>query len=72
MIIPIRCFTCGQVLASKYNKYRESIKKYKQPKIISYKKRNTKIYVKEMEKVGIKRYCCKRHFLGQMNILEKL
>ena len=23
MIIPVRCFTCGNILASKYDKYRE-------------------------------------------------
>lgn len=72
MIIPVRCFRCGQVLASKYYKYKENMKKYKKPEILSYKKKNTQVYVKEMEKVGIKRYCCKAHFLGQMDILEKL
>jgi len=72
MIIPIRCFTCGNILASKYNKWKQNIKKFKQSNILSFNGKNTKVFAKEMEKIGVTRYCCKRHFLGQMNILEKL
>ena len=73
-MIPVRCFTCGQILASKYKLYKENLKKINtnESNIMYFKKKNTDIYTKEMIKVGIKRYCCKRHFLGQLNILEKL
>lgn len=71
MIIPIRCFTCGQILASKYKTYCSNIEKIKESNIMDLTD-NTDVYKKEMEKIGIKRYCCKKQFLGQINILEKL
>ena len=29
MIIPVKCFTCGKVLADKYNYYIKTVKKMK-------------------------------------------
>ena len=82
MIIPVRCFTCGNILASKYDKYRELKAQQKQindilelNKFVNAKQSNilnndTKMCNELMKQVGLKRYCCKRHFLGQLNILE--
>jgi len=69
MIIPIRCFTCGQILASKYKKYNKLNKNSK--KIIDFNnvdETNKKI----MEDIGIKRICCKRHILGQVDLFKYL
>lgn len=71
MIIPIRCFTCGHMLASKYKRYCENIKNIKESNIMNLQN-NSDVYRKEMEKLGVKRYCCKKQFLGQINILERL
>ena len=82
MIIPVRCFTCGNILASKYEKYRKL--KAQQTKINDILELNKFVNVNDtntlnndtnmcnelMKQVGLKRYCCKRHFLGQLNILE--
>lgn len=70
MIIPIRCFTCGQILGSKYKKYLELNKKNKNEitDFSNINKNNDKI----MEKLGIKRYCCKRHILGQVDLFKYL
>ena len=79
MIIPVRCFTCGNILASKYEKYRYLKAKQKQIneillidnfKNIQNENENSAICNELMKQVGLKRYCCKRHFLGQLNILE--
>ena len=82
MIIPVRCFTCGNILASKYDRYRKL--KAQQSQINDILDLNKFVNVNEtntlnndtnmcnelMKQVGLKRYCCKRHFLGQLNILE--
>ena len=31
MLVPVRCFTCGKLIADKYNDYQESIKAGKEP-----------------------------------------
>jgi len=70
MIIPIRCFTCGQVLASKYKRYLE-INKDNLTAIIDFHNPNSE-NDKKLKEIGIKRYCCKRHILGQVDFLKHL
>ena len=78
MIIPIRCFTCNRVLASKYKTYKEIISKnVKKENIISgdpnidISKQN--IYQEAFEKIGIAdRYCCKRHMLSHIDLIQKI
>ena len=82
MLIPIRCVTCGNMLASKYKRFLEYKKNYrnnckrlnKEPEsdILSFNKTNDDVYNLQMEKVGLKRYCCKRHFIGQQEIIYKI
>ena len=77
MLIPVRCATCGFMIGSKYKKYKNAMMKYKkagnsESQILTFKKPNSDIYNKMMEDTGIKRYCCKRHFLGQQETIYKL
>ena len=82
MLIPVRCVTCGNVLASKYKKFLTYKKKYiknckklnitPESDILSFNKLNSDVYNLQMEKVGLKRYCCKRHFIGQQEIIYKI
>tara|TARA_A100001015_G_scaffold224903_2_gene253748 strand:+ start:2159 stop:2392 length:234 start_codon:yes stop_codon:yes gene_type:complete len=77
MIIPVRCATCGFMIGSKYKQYKINVMKYKklgssESQILTFTKTNTDVYNKIMEETGIKRYCCKRHFLGQQEIIYKL
>tara|TARA_B100001094_G_C18161867_1_gene789814 strand:- start:665 stop:949 length:285 start_codon:yes stop_codon:yes gene_type:complete len=94
MIIPIRCFTCGNVIASKYDHYKKLVneKKYKASKniiekewvlnqdlnikkehfLMTQNKELNNIYNISMEEVGLKKYCCKRHVLGHVEILKLL
>tara|TARA_B110000914_G_C15128122_1_gene293708 strand:+ start:140 stop:379 length:240 start_codon:yes stop_codon:yes gene_type:complete len=79
MIIPVRCFTCGNVLASKYRKYQEEVKKnggnnpviissetISDPKIIQTPER------KALDKLQLVRYCCRRHMISQVDIINYL
>jgi DNA-directed RNA polymerase subunit N (RpoN/RPB10) len=76
MLIPVRCTTCGNMIGSKYKKYLRNVTKFKkldsESQVVTFDRPNTDIYSKFMEETGIKRYCCKRHFLGQQEIIYKL
>ena len=78
MIIPIRCFTCNKVIANKYNIFLEEkkeIDKSNTSQIIdtsfieegNFKK---SAYGELLDKLEIKRYCCRRMFLGQVDIVD--
>ena len=76
MIIPIRCMTCGKVLADKWNKYQELVKNNpnlsKQPETINIRadKVEKTIEGKVMDELGLKRYCCRRHLLTHVDLIE--
>ena len=77
MIIPVRCFTCGNVLGSKYDKYNE-LKKEKEKKdketnivISDYNIEEIKKLDNNKEifnKIMITRYCCKRHLISHIDL----
>lgn len=80
MIIPIRCFTCNRVLASKYAKYLEIISAGSgteniingNPDIETILKEEN-IYQHAFKEVGINdRYCCKRHLLSHIDLIQKI
>lgn len=76
MIIPVRCFTCGKVLADKYQNYQESVRAKKLQKGINENKvlYLTKEYIEKtpegiaMDELKIKKACCRRHFLTHVDI----
>jgi DNA-directed RNA polymerase I, II, and III subunit RPABC5 len=101
MIIPVRCFTCGKVLANKYDYYLQSVAdleaaKKTEERASLEKKRETKgqkeaaakaSAEKEKESVatrhfdtvrtghimdamGLTRYCCRRHMLATVDMME--
>ena len=76
MIIPIKCFTCGKVLADKYRFYQSEVRK---AKIGSSQNVDKVIYltqdVKEktaegeiLDRLRLKRMCCRRHMLTHVDI----
>ena len=76
MIIPIKCFTCGMVLADKYRYYLEEVRKLKLNKDIDVDKVMylTKEYKEKtpegevMDNLGLKKMCCRRHLLTHVDI----
>ena len=76
MIIPVKCFTCGKVLADKYRYYQEEVRKIKQDKNIDDKKieyltNEIKDKTPEgevLDKLQLHKYCCRRHMLTHVDI----
>ena len=69
MLIPIRCFSCGNLIADKYEKYLELLNKKKEEK--NYNELttdNSDIF----KKLKLKRYCCKRMLLTNIDIIDKI
>lgn len=58
MIIPVRCFTCGKVIADKWEEFKKEVSKGENP-------------AKVLDSLGVKRYCCRRMFLSNVNLIEE-
>lgn len=80
MIIPVRCFSCGKPIAHLWEKYIERVQEgYKKPnyslptiyKISDTNKVNT-VEAKVLDKLCIKRYCCRRMFLTHVEMADKI
>jgi DNA-directed RNA polymerase I, II, and III subunit RPABC5 len=76
MIIPVKCFTCGKVLADKYQFYKREIKKRKISKSVDLENvlYLTKDFVDKtaegevMDLLKLNKYCCRRHILTHVDI----
>jgi DNA-directed RNA polymerase subunit N (RpoN/RPB10) len=82
MIIPIRCFTCNNIIAHLWEKYLDEIQK-KRIEDISNNPRKTRFVEAEqleektvegkiLDELKIKRYCCRRMFLSCVDLSEKI
>lgn len=74
MIIPVKCFTCGNVLADKYNYFQRRVKerKFSQPNQNIYlTKENIKksIEAEVLEEIQINKMCCRRHMLTHVDVI---
>jgi len=76
MIIPVKCFTCGKVLADKYMYYTTKVREMKISKSIDL---NKVVYLTEsnlektpeaivLDSLGLKKMCCRRHMLTHVDI----
>ena len=81
MIIPVKCFTCGMVIADKYRFYVEEVRKKKLAKGFNKDSINfdkviylTKEFHEKtpegevLDELNIKKMCCRRHFLTHVDI----
>tara|TARA_B100001093_G_scaffold466030_1_gene484148 strand:+ start:924 stop:1157 length:234 start_codon:yes stop_codon:yes gene_type:complete len=76
MIIPVKCFTCGKVLANKYRFYQTEIKKRKISKSMEVDKvvYLTKDFIDKtpegevLDLLQLNKYCCRRHILTHVDI----
>ena len=75
MLIPVKCFTCGKVIANKYPIYLERVsekKKDKEDNTLKYL--DTEHIEKTIEgivldELGLVDICCRRHMLTHVDIL---
>jgi len=76
MIIPIKCFTCGTVIADKYRYYLEEVRKRKLAKDMDIDKviYLTKEFSEKtpegevLDDLGLTKMCCRRHMLTHVDI----
>lgn len=59
-MIPVRCFSCGQVIADKWEEFDARVNKNKEdPK-------------KVLESLNVKRYCCRRMLTGHIDLMDEI
>ena len=81
MIIPVKCVTCGKVLANKYRYYLERVRQKKQEimqtednailmRTVYLTKENTKKTAEGevLDDLGLLDPCCRRHMLTHVDI----
>jgi len=76
MIIPVKCFTCGNVLADKHEYYKSEVRvlkaKEKLPhdEVIYFSKTNvTKTpEARVLDRMKLDKICCRRHMLSHVDI----
>jgi DNA-directed RNA polymerase subunit N (RpoN/RPB10) len=76
MIIPVKCFTCGKVLADKYRYYEQEVRKMKADKSMQvddviYLTKSNRDKTPEgevLDKLQLNKMCCRRHILTHVNI----
>ena len=76
MIIPVKCFTCGMVLADKYRYYQNEVRRLKllsgksTEKVIYLTKNNTEKTIEGtvLDDLGLHNVCCRRHMLTHVDI----
>jgi len=79
MIIPIKCFTCGGVLADKYQCYLRRVRELKMADMGDSREINQHVYLTKdatektaegivMDQLGLYKVCCRRHMLTHVDI----
>ena len=75
MIIPVKCFSCGKVLANKYRYYEQEVRRLKSAmndvNAVTYLTPETNDKAVEgltMDKLKLDKICCRRHMLTHVEI----
>ncbi|AEH60870.1 RNA polymerase, N/8 Kd subunit [Methanosalsum zhilinae DSM 4017] len=58
-MIPVRCFSCGSVVASKWDEYKQRVSLGEDPSAV-------------MDDLGVVRYCCRRMLLSHVELVDTL
>ncbi len=59
MLIPVRCWSCGKVIAHIYEQYKQAVSDGEDPQ-------------KVLDDVGIERYCCRRMLVGHVDLIDDI
>ncbi|MHA2092506.1 MAG: DNA-directed RNA polymerase subunit N [Candidatus Kariarchaeaceae archaeon] len=57
MLTPVRCFSCGTIVADKYERFVERVKEQEDPKVV-------------LDELGLFKYCCRRMLIAQVNLID--
>lgn len=57
MIIPVRCFTCGALIADKWSIFAERVARGESPSRV-------------LDDLGVLRYCCRRMLLSHVDLID--
>ena len=81
MIIPVRCYSCGKILANKYDYFQNELNRKKlamntteDPLIINVNSADVKktIAGELMDELGLTRICCRKVLLTSINIIDEI
>ena len=59
MLVPVRCLTCGKLIADKYDEYQSKMKSGEEP-------------AKILDSLGFDRYCCRRMLLTTVETIQQV
>jgi DNA-directed RNA polymerase subunit N len=59
MMIPVRCFSCGQVIGNKWEKFKARVDNGEDPE-------------KVLDELGVKRYCCRRMLIAHVELIDEI
>jgi DNA-directed RNA polymerase subunit N len=59
MMIPIRCFTCGNLIGDKFNAFQARVKGGEEPS-------------KVLDELGLKRYCCRSMLISSVDVIDQV
>jgi len=59
VLVPVRCFTCGNTVADKFDEYQNRVKSGEEP-------------AKILDSLGIERYCCRRMMLTTVETIQQV
>ena len=57
--MPVRCFTCGNLVADRFEEYQNKVKSGEEP-------------AKVLDSLGIERYCCRRMLLTTVETIQQV
>jgi DNA-directed RNA polymerase subunit N (RpoN/RPB10) len=76
MIIPVRCMNCGNVLADKWLFYQQKVKELSksnsEPIYMDGKTVPDTVERQVLDALGLKRYCCRKHMLTHVDLIDKI
>jgi DNA-directed RNA polymerase subunit N (RpoN/RPB10) len=77
MLIPVRCVTCGKVLADKYRKFQERVSEQKggEQKPASESPQDGIVGTSAaaiLTEMGLTKMCCRRHMLTNVDAMDRI
>ena len=77
MIIPICCMNCGKILADKWLFYLDKVKELRgtsksSPIYMDGKSVPDTAELKVLNALGLNRYCCRKHMLTHVDLIDKI